>query len=504
MKLTTKVLAIPIIALISYLIIRLANQALMLHYFPLDGSSQDWCSHISNLFFLGKYGFHASVPNWYDGNYVLFKYYPFLWHFFSWPFLKLTGYAAAAAFISLISMYVIGFLLLWKFGAIIKISRIARIAFFMFFFVNPVAIGVFLKLGKLPEMFGWLVFFGLACLLYFYRDRKLDLVFPITLTLILAALFYAHILVFVTSSVFVAGFLFYKILKKDFGFVLVSIACGLAVLLLASPLLLNLFEASNPAKYAVNSSGSFYPLKWLLSNSDSSLNDRIFGTLAPLIFIVMFAITYATSRKKDDLLFYSLPLAFSAAYLLRLPAYLPIINRSTPDMYSMLFLFYSLALLFKLNNVKFPKPINIFLAAVIIIAPIAGIGLSATITPWSSAHGETAQETIELLNDVDGSFVAVGAQSKEVRGACVYSYGAIYKNLKTPLGWSPIGITNDNAAAINAVYSAASDNNCTQLKAAAKKANITNIILYGEHCSALNSCFDNKIIKTNSCLIKLQ
>ncbi|MBI2040901.1 MAG: hypothetical protein HYT16_02240 [DPANN group archaeon] len=504
MKLSAKVLAIPAIALIIYLAVRLANQALMLHYFPMDGSSQDWCSHITNLFFLDKYGFHATVPNWYSGNYVLFRYYPFMWHFFSLPFLRIFGDATTAAFVSLILMYALGFLLLWKFGAIIKIPRIARIAFFAFFFANPVAIGVFLKLGKLPEMFGWLVFFGLACLIYFYKNRKVDFIFPLVFVLTLTILFYTHVLVFVTSSVFVAGFIFYKLLKKEFNFVLISVACGLLVILLASPLLLNLFEASNPVKYAINSSGSFYPLKWLLSGGNSSLNDRIFSTLAPLLFIALFAISHKINKNKDDLLFYSLPLAFSVAYLLRLPAYLPIINRATPDMYSMLLLFYSLILLFKLNTAKLPKLMGVCLAAAIIVASVAGIGISAKITPWFSAHGETARETIELLENVNGTFVTIGAPVAEVRGACVYSYGAVYKNLKTPLGWSPIGITNEKASEINAVFSSALADNCRNLKAAGKKAGVTDVILYGEHCSAVGSCFDNKIIKTNSCLIKLQ
>ncbi len=505
MKLPAKILAVPTIFLLGYLAVRLINQSLMISNFPLDGSSQDYCSHIANLFFLGKYGFHAAVPNWYDGNYILFKYYPFAWHFFSLPFLKITGDATAAAFISLTAMYFIGFLLIWKFGSIIKISRVARMVFFAFFFVNPVAIGVFLKLGKLPEMFGWLVFFGLASLLYYYKNKNVDLQFAALFTGIMTLLFYSHTLVFITSFVFVAGFLFYKLIKKEFKFVFAALACGAIVLILATPLLLNLLDASNADKYAVANSGSFYPLKWLLLNNASSLNDKLFSTAAPLAFLFLFALSYLTKKIKDEFMFYSLPLAFAAIYLLRWPAYFPIINRATPDMYGMLFLFYSLVMLFKLDTEKLHKLLRTGLSAALIILPIAGIVASTIITPWFSTHSETASETISLLDNVNGKFIVIGSPVTEVRDACVYSYGAIYKNLKTPLGWSPIAIPKASAELTRAVSIAAKADNCKELQLAAHNTGVgvTDLVLYGAHCSALELCFNSKIIKTNACLMKL-
>ncbi len=502
MKSAAKVLALPIIALISYLAVRLADQSLMLYYFPMDGSSQDWCSHIANLFFLGKYGFHASVPNWYGGDYVLFKYYPFLWHIFSYPFLAILKSPAKAAFASLIVMYFAGFAAVWKFGSITRISRISRIAFFAFFFANPVAIGVFLKLGKLPEMFGWLWFFALACLLYYYKEKPAGIKFALLFTALWTGLFYSHVLVFIVSFVFVAGFFFYKLLRKDFGFVLVGIACGISVAALASPLWKSLLEASDASKYAINQSTS--PLSWLLAPGlASNLNDKIFSTAAPLAFLLLLAIYFYANKSKNELLFYSLPAAFAIIYLTRLPARIPIINNASPDMYGLLFLFYALAVFFKTDFGKVPVRAKKLIIFLVIVLPIFGVGLSAWQTPWYSPHSEAAADTIGLLGNVDGNFLTVNPPASEVRGACAYSYGAIYENAKTPLGWSPIAIPKEKYGPIKNLLDAGALDDCEGIRNAAADANVTNLIFYGKHCEALSSCFGRKFIETNACLFKL-
>ncbi len=502
MKLSFRWLAVPVLTTLIYLIIRLVDQSQMIWIFPIDQFANDYSSHLANLYFLKTYGFHATIPNWYDGTYVLFKYYPFLWHFFALPFYLITNNLQLAAFSSLVAMYSIGLALTYKLGIIINISRIKRLAFFAFFFANPIAIGVFLRLGKLPEMFGWLVFLALACLVYSYKTKdELDWKFYLALIAILSALFYSHSLVFITSFVFVAGFFIFRILNHNYKSILFGAASLGAVAGLTSFLWRNMLTASNPAKYHITQ--SFVPLQWLLDNSIATRNDRMVGFIMPIIFLVIFVL-FLKSKNFDaqELKFYLFPAIFAVLYLTRLPAYIPIINRSAPDMYHMLFLFYSLILLLSIDLTKLWASLSKFLLLTVFILPLMGIGISIVETPWFMQHNLSVKETINLLDDVDGKLVILNAPSGVSRFG-IYSYGAIYKNITTTQGWSPIGITNEQATKRNSLATCASSQNCTCLSDALRKLDITNVIFYGKDCTPFSTCLNVKSAGTTACLMKL-
>jgi len=138
-------LIIPILLLLAYLLIRLINQAQMIHIFPIDAYANDYSSHIARLWFLAKYGLHQPIQHWYNGNYTLLTHYPPLWYILTLPIYKLTQNPQSAAFISLVLMYISSFVILLLFGKTQNLSKLQSIALFFFFFANPIAIGYFLK-----------------------------------------------------------------------------------------------------------------------------------------------------------------------------------------------------------------------------------------------------------------------------------------------------------------------------------------------------------------------
>ena len=105
-----------VIVLFLYLVIRLVNQSQMTYIFPIDAYANDYSSHIAHLYFLTAYGVGHVVPNWYNGNYVLFAFFPPFWHYFALPWYYLTGDVLVATFVSLILMYIIGFFLIFIFN----------------------------------------------------------------------------------------------------------------------------------------------------------------------------------------------------------------------------------------------------------------------------------------------------------------------------------------------------------------------------------------------------
>nr|MBI4157114.1 hypothetical protein [Candidatus Woesearchaeota archaeon] len=172
-----KFLLFPIIFLLGYLIIRLIDFSKLLIYFSFDYTN-DLSSYMTILHFLKEYGFHGIAQNWYNGIVVL-KFYSPGWFFFALPLYLLLKDVRIATYISLILMLIIGFVLIWQLGKIEKLSKAKRIGFFVLFFANAIAVGNFIRLGRVTELFAWIVFIGLFLLIIYYKDRNLDLKFLI-------------------------------------------------------------------------------------------------------------------------------------------------------------------------------------------------------------------------------------------------------------------------------------------------------------------------------------
>src|SRR3989344_2207922 len=167
-----KLLYISSIILGLYFLIRLINQSQMISIFPLDFTN-DWSSYIAQLHFLKECGFHNLCPYWYNG-FVSFLITAPGWMFFTLPIYLLTNDILLSSFVSLILLYFLGFVFIYSLGRNEQISKTKILFFFLFFFGNAIAIGNFIRLGRIVSLFGFVCFLALAVIVFYYRDKKLD------------------------------------------------------------------------------------------------------------------------------------------------------------------------------------------------------------------------------------------------------------------------------------------------------------------------------------------
>src|SRR3989344_3900014 len=198
----------PVIILSIYLIIRLINQYQSVNQFPLDWTN-DLTSYIALLFFLTKVGYHGFVPYWYNG-FTLFNFTPPAWYYFTLPLTYLTN-VPLATYLSRILIYILGFVTIWILGSKTQISKIKRIAFFLFFFANAIAIGNFIRLGRIPELFALLILIILSSLFLYYKDKPLNKYFLLFIPLysILLLSHQSIALIFHIPLLFIIIFYFY-------------------------------------------------------------------------------------------------------------------------------------------------------------------------------------------------------------------------------------------------------------------------------------------------------
>src|SRR3989344_7659905 len=192
-EINNKRLYIPILTLGVNFIIRIINQSKIIYAFPLD-KVNDWSSYIAQLFFLKVCGFYSYCPYWYNG-FITFKLVPPGWYFFSYPIHLITKDYLMAAFTSLILIFLLGFLIVYKFGKKFIINREKRILFFLLLFTNASAIGNYIRLGRLPEFFAFMLFVMFSFIIIYYKNREFDrnilLIIPVYSLLLLSHQTYA-------------------------------------------------------------------------------------------------------------------------------------------------------------------------------------------------------------------------------------------------------------------------------------------------------------------------
>lgn len=477
---------ISIIILFLYFLIRLINQSQMTYVFPIDAYANDYSSHIAHLYFLDVYGYGNVVPNWYNGNYPLFAFYPPLWHFFTLPWYYLSGDVLAATFISLILMYIIGFLLIYFFSKLNNVSRLESVLFWLFFFANPIAIGVFLRLGKMPEMFGWLFFILFATAIFYYKDRKIDWRFLIIFTLVYTLFMYAHTLVFIISSFLVISLFLVKKTWRERAYI--AISCLLTAVL-TSPVWYNL--VTNASK--ISTSPSFFPLKWLISSSPGTITDKVTAFVVPVIFWIIFYLYFVTNNKSKRILkFFIVPLIASVLYFSRILVFVPYLNRATPDMYNVFFIFLSCYMLFNIKVERLNLIVKKTLYFGLLLLPLIGVIISAFYTPWFYPHTKEVNDTFYLVSFVDKNFLVLNPP-RQVSAVGTYSYGAIYYNTSTPSGWSPLNLTLEDRQRLQQPDICLDRSDCNCLKDSLSVIKTKQVISYSNSCTVFEACRFRKI-----------
>ena len=483
--------------LFVYLVFRLINQAKILKYFPLD-TTNDISSHIAQLYFLKTCGFHNLCAYWYNG-YSLLKFYPPGWFFFSYPLLLIFKRPEIAAYVSIILMLLISFIAIYKIIKLKEKSFLKSTSFFLFLFGTATSVSGFFRLGRVTELFGWMIFLILSYFILKYKDKSFDYNFIYFIP------FYTIMLI--SQPIFTIPFHFFLLSlflvklrsKKE---LLILIVFTLLGIILSSfwwyPFVNSLGSESRTYSYLPEITQRFFDLtgQWVSST--------ILITILPIITLVMFYIYYLTNKDKKELLFYSPILLISLLVVTRIATIIPYLNFVYPEPYFTFFIIFILIFLFNLNFEKLPRILQNLIPLGIILVSILSISVSVLTTSYYQGHTQLEKTTLNLLNEAKGPFMILETPSSTSYPKAYYSYAAIYLNLSTPSGWSPSELTDERNDLLNKVGSTFHNKNCNDFTDVANKLNLKEIITYNEFCNLKEKCnFRERIIKDNTCLIRL-
>lgn len=480
-----KWLYLPILILAINFIIRLINQSKIIKQFPLDFVN-DVSAFIAELHFLVVCGFHNFCPYWYNG-FVNFQLSTPGWHFFTYPIYLIFNDYLKAVYISIVLIFLLSFIVIYKFGAINKIGKEKRFLFFFLLFTNAAAIGNYIRLGRLPEFFSFFLFVLFAFIILYYKNKKLDwkffLLIPIYSLIIFTHPTFAVISSFLWISIF---------LVKDWKSKFMIGASVLASLILISfwllPYVTNFYDSAGISKPIGEN---------LLRFEGQFLLENIASLIIPVVFLFVFFL-YIKKRKYDkkELLFYS-PIIFIALLLLsRLSAFIPVMKYVYADVYMGFLIFFTLFIFFK--NFKINKK---FFIAITVIA-ILSVLINFLHTPWFSEHTQLEKDTLEIMNDIDTSFLMTDAYSRTSYGKAYYSYAPIYLNITTPSGWAKVA-EFDYYNNLREFSSSVKNKDCNILRKKAIELNNDYVISYNEDCGFLETCNLTKINQINNvCLYK--
>lgn len=480
----------PIVILLSvYFLFRLINESQMIWNFPLD-ATRDMTAYIAMLFFLVKTGFHQLVYSWYNG-FVLFQTYPPACFYLALPFYYIFKNITLSIYSLILLIYTFSFIILFYLGKTEKFSIIQRIFLFLFLFANPLSISYLLRMGRFPELFGWMIFllFFLILIAYKYKpiNRFFYLVIPIFSILILS-----HPTTTILSTPLILSLFLIKNNKQR---LLLVISILIAILITSfwwMPFLIN--QQTQVIGFRDNSLGR------ILMGNSQWIMDKLSTIIFPVIFLILSYIYIKKNiNKKQEFLFY-LPFILIAILLItRLLVFVPLFNEVYPDSYSILFIFLSSFLLLKIKyyNIKFKKLVSWCL----VLLPIFLITTSLLFTPLFVKHTVQDKEVISYFPNLDGRIIILTNNKYQL-----YAYATIYHNIFTPFGGAP-GFSSANLSKKSQqMFLDLEEGDCMSFNNLIKdpELNISYIITDKDRCKQIKTCkFKPKIEKENSCLFQL-
>src|SRR3989344_3922351 len=487
-EISQKYFYFPVIILGFYLAIRLINESSLISIFPLDYTN-DISSYLAQLHFLKVCGFHQFCGYWYNGI-TTFLYTPPAWYFFTLPIYILTKDILFSTYFSIVLIYIlscIGFIVLAK---LFKFSYIKGLALFLLFFVSPMAIGEFLRLGRPTTMFAWLFLIPLTGIIFYYKNKVLDKYFYLSFIPLYALLILSHYQEAVLFSILLISLFLIKSNIERIKIIISIIISFLITSFWSIPFLLNVFRGGLMD----------YPQsRWLLEFKGDMFLTNIVSIVVVLIFLIVlyFNLRYNSRNYK----FYIPIIILSILFLTRLIIFIPILKNIAPDPYILFFWFLSL---FLLIITKFPEFWNRIISVSLIIGSIIFVVISAFYTPWFSTHTPLENDALSLLNNIDERFIIFGGTSTSYANA-YYSYAPIYLNLSSAAGWYRLTTTRDYLNIIKELYNSYNDGDCNNVKYQLKRLNVTDVLAFNEECTNLNRC-DFNIYKSKGsvCLYKLE
>lgn len=457
-------IAIATLALI--LIVKLIQLSKMIYLFPSD----DFSSHITNLFFLKEYGFHNIAPNWYNGM-VILRYYPPLLSFFGYLIYSVINNVQLAFYLSILGIIVIGFFGIYLLGNILNLSKIKRLFLFLFFYSNPLTIPWFYIIGRVPEMLAWTLVFYLLALLFYYKDKNLDKKFFIFLTVILTLILLAHPLILTLSLFLVFGLFLIKNNKEKLKIIISLII----VPILSAFWLIDFIKHMNILQYAPSNRLYIHP------------TEVIYSILIPLIFLGIFYLYLKIKRiKKKELLFY-LPIVFiSILYITHLFLYIPFIKSIEPRTYGILLITISMILILHLRPNK--KALKLISIGILILSLIITLIYFTKYNSMEySLYNEKNIEILNLLPLVKEKFIVI-EQYGDINKGRIYAFSAVNYNLTTPLGWEIQETSKEIMEVESNTKEFINNEDCESLMNILENLGVKEVIAHQDKCSFLQTC----------------
>ncbi|MAG47191.1 hypothetical protein CL617_01175 [archaeon] len=484
-KISNRWLYIPILILGINFIIRIINQSKIIKQFPLD-TVNDVSAYIAELHFLNICGFHNFCGYWYNG-FTNFQLSTPGWHFFTYPIYLVFNDYLKAIYISIILIFLLSFIVIYIFGKINKINKEKRILFFFLLFANAAAIGNYIRLGRLPEFFSFFLFTLFAFIILYYKDRKLDWKF-FSLIPIYSLIIFTHPTFAVISSFLWISILLVKNWESRVIIGATILTSLISISFWLIPYITNFY----------NSGGTSKPIgENLLTFGGSFLLENIASIIIPIIFLFIFLI-YIKKKKYDkkEILFYSPIIVIALLLLSRLSAFIPILKYIYADVYMGFLIFFTLFIFFK--SFKINKKVLIGITILVILS----VSINFSHTPWFTEHTQLEKDTLEIMKDIDTSFLMTNSYSKTSYSKAYYSYAPIYFNITTPSGWAKVA-SFDYYNKLRRFSNSVRNKNCNNLIESAKILKNDYIISYNGDCDFLKTCNLKKINQINNiCLYK--
>lgn len=482
----------PIILLTLNFIWRFINFAKILSVFPLD-TVNDLTAYIPDIIFFSKYGFFGHVPLWYNG-FTLFNIYPPGWVFFTFPIYKVLGNIMLAVFISTIVLFLLALLGTWLIGKELGISKLKRIALFLFIFANPMMIGAILKQGRIPSLMALVLLTYLFYICIYFRERKFNWK-AILIPFILAGLILTHQTETVLGAAFILGLFLIKNNAEKIKLILLM----LVSILFSSFWLFHFLKATQETGFL-----QFGFSQWL-TNWHSYFWNNLAGVFIGIALIITFSIFYLQRKDKSWLYFFLPILILDFLYLTRLTLFVPIIKYIYPDPWQD-FLILNLSITFlgiQYQNIK--KNWKTILTIGLILVALASVTYNLKKTPYIKDWNQEGKEAITLLPilDPDSHFLMFNEASQETYSRAIYSYAAIYYNVSSASGWFEVNKEYSYIEKINSVYSDFYTNeNCDALETLNKEFNTNEILANGHYCRAVETCgWKRKATEGSSCIL---
>jgi hypothetical protein len=483
-KINEKWFLFAIIVLGIHLLWRLIDQSKMMFEFPLDYTN-DYSGHMAMLFFLAKVGFHKIAPYWYNG-YTVFKSYPPGWAFFTYPLYKLTSNILVATFTSVIALFSLSFITIALFFKKLGISFTKAAFFFLLIFANPIFIGNFIRLGKVPELYGWFIFTLFALFILYYKDRVMDKKFLVFI-LLYALLMFSYMTVIILAHLLLLGFFITRKARIEQMYIIGSVVMGL---ILSAfwwlPYLLSLLQ-NNILAYKMSYQLLHFSGQWLWTSIASFV-------VAGGFLIIFFLFWKNKEYSRREMIFYSPMILLSLLIITRLIVFVPILNNVYPDSEMIFLIFFTAYFLVTLKNTH--KTLKIGFLIALILIPIAMVSINFYHTPKFIGHAPLTKDVLNLLPQIEGRFLMEGKFSNTAYSKAVYSYGPIYLNLSTPSGWSHSENSPEYITKLLAVPNYLTAKDCTKLTETLDFLNTTSLITIYESCDFLKSC--NYTLKNSS------